>query len=335
MNRLCLLALFSVTAVAVPGQAPRPQTAGQPLRVMAKGEWQIVRTIGRDTDAFDNPVHLIASEDRFVVSDDNSIKSFRLNGQLEWTFGRQGSGPGEFRHIFDLSLDRAGNLLVYDEALARLTIIGRSGKLQRTVAIKGRADRAVFGAQSGTYTLLTSTADTFARIVDTTAAVRAVVPLPADLRQSPSLAREMSRVLPFPGGYVIPFRWTSRMLVVDRDGAVRRDCTGVDSLSFPDIFETKLSDVGDLKGVRATRIDPRAREATIYATTLEEKIAIEPLTTKGRPRVIDLYAMGCGQYLESRPFPFAAAILAGTQSVLIAMLPEPVPHVVVLRWTPR
>lgn len=335
MNRLCVLAIASSLAGAAHGQAARPQTAGQPLRVLAKGEWQIVRTIGRDTDALDNPVHLVAGEDRFVVSDDNSIKSFRLNGQLEWIFGRQGSGPGEFRHIFDLSLDRFGTLMVYDEALARLTVIDRAGKLQRTIAIKGRADRAVFASQPGTYTLLATTADTFARIVDTSAAIRAIVPLPGDLRQSPSLTREMSRVLPVAGGYVIPFRWSSRMLVVDKNGAVRRECTGVDSLSFPDVFETRLSDIGDLKGVRATRVDPRAREATIYATTLEGKIAIEPLTPRGRPRVIDLYAMDCGRYLESRPFPFAAGMLAGTESVLIAMLPEPVPHVVVLRWTPR
>jgi hypothetical protein len=337
MKRFAILPAVIAAAAIAHAQEPRPQTAGHPTRVIANGEWQVVRTIGRETDAFDNPIHLVATEGRFIVSDagTNSIKSFRMTGEREWSFGRTGSGPGEFRHIFDLSLDDSGDVLVYDEALSRLTVIDRSGRLVRTIATKGRADRAVFGATAGTYVLLTTTSDTLARTIDSSGTVRSIVPLPADMRSFPGLARELSRVISSPSGHLLPFRWTSRMLVLDAGGSVRRGCTGLDSLSFPDVFETKLSDIGELKGVRASRIDPRAREATIYATSLEGKLAIEPLANRGKPRVIDIYASDCGRYLESRPFPFASGTIAGTRNLLVAMLAEPVPHVVVLRWNPR
>jgi hypothetical protein len=329
------MVLICAMVGAVGAQAPIAQTRGKPTRHVAPGEWQEIRKIGLDTDLFDQPGLMVATQDRIVVADGTTIKSLRLSGDLEWKAGRSGSGPGEYRAIVDLAIDSAGNVLVYDEGLHRLTVVDRAGKTRRVVSLPNRTDRAVFSTPSA-YLLLNTESDTIAAIVDTVGtALRRLVRMPPDLRPVPGLAREMTSVLPGHDGYLVVFRWASRMQLIDRSGNLRSSCSGVDSLSFPSILETKLKDVAGMSNVRAHRIDPKAQQAAVGATLFHSRIAVVAAASKGKPRLIDLYALPCGPYIESRPFPFPFVALAGNQSLMFAMLSDPVPHIVVLRWNPR
>ena len=337
-HAVLLVALSAVVALEVGAQAV-PQSSGKPLRTMAKGDWQVVRVIGLDTDLLDQPFDLEATSDRVIVADagDQTIKSIKLTGELEWKFGGAGSGPGEFREIQDLSLDPFGNVLVYDRALERLTVIDRGGKLRATTRLRSRAERVLFGGASGNYLLLTASSDTFARVVDTTGRiVRPFVPLPPDTKRASAIAREMSSVLPLGTGSLVTFRWSSRILVLRTDGSVAHSCMAVDSLSFPPALQLKLkANLGEFKNLRADRVDPRARQASVTATLFAGALAVKPPTSKGKVRLLDIYAPNCGPYRESRPFPFAAFQIAGNQQFLTALVLDPSPHIVVLQWVPK
>jgi len=50
------------------------------------------------------------------------IKKFSSNGKFIKSYGRFGSGPGEFKHIKVMEVDSKNNLLVFDVILQRLTV---------------------------------------------------------------------------------------------------------------------------------------------------------------------------------------------------------------------
>ena len=332
-----LLMLITLVGLAADGRGQefRPQTAGRPARRIAKGEWQIVRTIGRETDMFAQPIITAATSNRFVVVDGDAMRSFLITGEQEWQFGRTGSGPGEFRQILSLAMDTLGNTLVYDGGLERLTIIDRAGKLRRVIPLKSRTDRATF-ASGGRYLLLNTASDSLSRTVDSMGVDSGVRSLPAELRPFKGLGAEMSSIIPTRNGHFVTFRWSSRMMVLSADGAITRTCTGIDSLSFPDVVKRRVAvKLEGIRSVESLRIDPAATKAALRAAIVGENLLIEPSVQISRQHVLDVYARDCGKYIESRPFPYPAIQLAAAGDQLIATLDEPVPHVVVLRWVRR
>lgn len=56
-------------------------------------------------------------------------------GRLERRFGRAGSGPGEFRGMSTLDVDRSGNLTVYDPRELRLTRLTPAGDVVETTRL--------------------------------------------------------------------------------------------------------------------------------------------------------------------------------------------------------
>jgi hypothetical protein len=336
MTRIAMVFLLFTVSTAS-SQENVGQTRGKATRKVAAGAWQIVRTIGLDAELFDQPRRMLATSDRIIVADGatNTITSMRIDGTLQWKSGRTGSGPGEYRDIVDMSIDSAGNVLVYDEGLHRMTVLDGAGKLRRVIQLPDRTDRVAFTAPTA-YLLLNTAADTLARVIDTSGTIsRALVRMPPDLKLAAGLAREMSSVLTVGNAYLITFRWSSRMQLIDRRGQLGRQCATVDSLSFAPIIETKLKNVAGMTNVRARRIDPRARQAAVGATVFSSRIAVVSGILNQKQRVLDLYALPCGPYVESRPFPFAFEALAGNDKLLFAMLSEPTPHIAVLRWIPR
>jgi hypothetical protein len=335
MKRL-LVTVAAALGLSAQAQAQvRPQTAGKTIRGVINGDWKIVRTIGLDSELFEQPSAMAAMGERFVVVDGDVIHSFRTTGAREWSFGRTGSGPGEFHQILSIAVDASGNTLVYDGAVDRLTIVDSVGKLRGVVPLASRTDRAA-SSEIGRYLLLNTASDTLTRVVDSLGRVSRTERMPPELRTFEGISREASSVLPVRGGYVVTFRWSSRMLALSRDGAVTGTCTGIDSLSYPDAITRAVdAKVEGFKNLRSTRVEPNARPAAIRATLLGPLLLIEPSVKRSHTHVLDAYSGSCGKYLGSRPFPFPATLLAGTHDLLVVMLDEPVPHVAILRWVAK
>lgn len=71
-----------------------------------------------------NPTEIVASHGGVFVLDDGvpAIRRLTLDGQLVTTFGRRGSGPGEFRAITGFAVAANGSVAVADGANLRVTV---------------------------------------------------------------------------------------------------------------------------------------------------------------------------------------------------------------------
>ena len=335
MTRLVLLCLLLDVAVPLTAQQPKPQTSGRPARIMARGEWQVVRTIGLDSDLLEHPIGIASRANRIVVLDagDLRVKSILANGTVEWKAGGRGRGPGEMIEPLSVSVDAAGNAIVYDPANSRITSINARGRPAFVAPLTIRSDRAVPGPAADKVLLLNTASDTFAIIADTSGGLRVGSRLPAEFRAAAGLPLEMSGIVAGGDAHLVSFRWSSRMWMVSTNGTIVRTCIGVDSLGFPGIRETVLN-VGSMKA-RTRRIDPAARQASAGIASFGGLIGVLKPESKTAPALLDLYRPGCGAYVESRPFPYVARHIAGVGNELAILAMEPVPHIAIVRWVTK
>lgn len=90
---------------------------------------EIILSVEND-EIIANPTRITASENGFILYDDglNQILVFTHDGDPVSTFGRQGSGPGEFQSVSTIKYDE-GEIIVSDSELLRLTSFGSEGKI--------------------------------------------------------------------------------------------------------------------------------------------------------------------------------------------------------------
>ena len=67
-------------------------------------------------------------------SDNHRVQVFTSDGTFVREFGTDGTGPGQFRLPFDLSVDPAGNVYVLDDSLMRLTKFDPDGNVVWTAS---------------------------------------------------------------------------------------------------------------------------------------------------------------------------------------------------------
>lgn len=85
--------------------------------------------------------------DGIVVADqlERTLSIFDSGGSLSATVGGQGDGPGEFRILLEPMTCAPGELHLWDQALARITVFAEDGRLLRDAG-----DRELFGEKRGT-----------------------------------------------------------------------------------------------------------------------------------------------------------------------------------------
>jgi DNA-binding beta-propeller fold protein YncE len=85
------------------------------------------------------PVGLALGDDTLYVADSqaHSISAFDLRGRLRFSFGRRGTGPGEFNFPTHLWCDAQKQVCVTDSMNARVQVFAPDGKFSRTVGSAG------------------------------------------------------------------------------------------------------------------------------------------------------------------------------------------------------
>jgi hypothetical protein len=122
-----------VAAASVLGQAAERSWLSEP-RLIASYVDQDGTLFGDAQEILRLPIEGFAIVDR----GGNSIRAFHANGNLAWTFGRSGGGPGEFGFIQDIDITSDGEIIVLDRSLNRVTMIdGITGQLVTTFQIQG------------------------------------------------------------------------------------------------------------------------------------------------------------------------------------------------------
>lgn len=127
-----------VGTVAAHGSSPggvrsssRPRADGR--RMIAYSADTLWRRGGPvDDSLLLNPITLAADDDGVYVFDAGTMRVValsRLDGGARWTFGRRGSGPGEFRQFAAMTARPQGGVLALDRASFRLTSLAASGSV--------------------------------------------------------------------------------------------------------------------------------------------------------------------------------------------------------------
>jgi hypothetical protein len=276
------------------------------------------------------------SDGKIVVFDmgDLELRAFSATGKELWTFGRKGSGPGEFRGALDLKPVGSSDIAVYDASLARLTIVTGAGQLRTTarVAVEGTALIPVDAGKA--FGITPHDRQTLWRSVYPAGTAREEA-LPTATRVAEPLLRTNFAAGAGGTGAVVTFMWSDAVLLLDGNGAVRKVIAGPEPVPFPRTLSvpTKIPGISDAV---VTRIEPKAtRGALAVAATSTRVFVLFGGATADRGRLIDEYELSTGRYLGSRRLPDRAmAIAALPDNRLVTMHDDPLPQVRVWSQAP-
>ena len=104
---------------------------------------KVVGRIGAQPGEFNTPTSVKIINDKLYICDFGNHRVQILNRDMEYveisSFGRSGSGDGEFRYPYDLGQDRAGNLYVSDFDNNRVQVLNCKGQFLYAISKKGAA----------------------------------------------------------------------------------------------------------------------------------------------------------------------------------------------------
>ena len=109
-----------------------PQQVGDDLVV---GQCQV------DDLSFEQPTDLSVGKDGLIYVLDGvnqCVKVFAKNGKYKFSFGKEGSGKGEFQLPVGLDVDREGDVYVADSGNHRVQVFGPRGKFKAEISLQNR-----------------------------------------------------------------------------------------------------------------------------------------------------------------------------------------------------
>lgn len=140
--RLASVACATATATAVSVQAQRTLRISGPAKCSdcRIALQHLVRIAGDDSIGGISPVGLLRQRSDGDYVHANYVQPHYLtlssrSGVAIATFGRQGDGPGEFRRIRYINVNRGDTLEVYDATQLRLTVLSPSGSYVRSMPL--------------------------------------------------------------------------------------------------------------------------------------------------------------------------------------------------------
>jgi len=91
------------------------------------------------------------SRNHVLVADraTSDLRVFDSTGRFLHRFGRNGSGPGEFRELTWVGVDRSGSIATFDRSLRRISWFAGTGELEQVITLPSSAGTTSAGTTSG------------------------------------------------------------------------------------------------------------------------------------------------------------------------------------------
>lgn len=261
------------------------------------------------------------------------VRTFSRDGKPLWREGRKGAGPGEYRNIMDLKVRANGEFALLDMANRRITALSPNGKVRRTIPIKLSSSRFVAVADTNVYTLAGDDSVTLWNSISLNGEPVRRMPVPGSLIARHAIAREQFSAA-LGERSVMAYRWSDKILVLQRDGSVESIIDGIEPIMLPDVRKYPAK-YGNFTGTVA-RVDPKATPATLFVATHGHQIfVLFAGASDKRGRIIDVYDADTQRYSGSYLLPVAAQELVVLPDGAIATLRmEPIPALDVWVNTP-
>jgi len=263
----------------------------------------------RDGLLFGSPAGLRASpRGGFVIFDwgDRSFREYAVSGDLLWKSGRFGEGPGEFSRPLDWEFDAAGNLIVLDVDLIRLTVLGPDGTMLETHRVRDARQVMPTGFNPGGWAVMPHQGRDSLWVPrgGTSRSVPSPVVFVDDLVGEAWAANLKS------GGAVVVYRWSSDIVWLRPDGSVRGVTQAVEATPFPELVYVDESFRGGR--IRGVKVDPQAiaLNNSQPAVDFERVFDYSLGGTENSGKIVDTYSVATGEYLGSYRLPHVVNSIA-------------------------
>ena len=107
-------------------------------RTFASASWDTLWVLGGPEDTLLlQPAYLQADRHGVYVYEFGAgrLVALAADGRIRWSFGRLGSGPGEFSNVRDMKIDTDGKIWLYDVGNQRVTRLTPSGELDLEIRV--------------------------------------------------------------------------------------------------------------------------------------------------------------------------------------------------------
>ena len=265
-------------------------------------------------------------DDQHLVAVDTTLKSL-------WRFGRRGSGPGEFQQLGGVSCDASGQLWVLDRGNSKLLRLRSDGRTYVESRLSVGTRRGDAQARGGQWIGLTQQGKgELATVFDSAGNVLRLVSEVPELAPLNQAQREAFIATTHDGGAIVAFRWSSLLLSISPEGSASVLHPGVTRIAFA---EYKAYPTGQ-RNETMLRINPDAVEAVrTIAVRADTLFVVAPDGRDQERAIVDLYSISGKRYLESRRLSFATPSIAVSSGHFFALVQDPLPGIVRLRWTVR
>lgn len=245
-------------------------------------------------------------------------------GRLDWTWGREGSGPGEIRALRAMALDGNGDVVLVDSGNRRIVTLSPEGRLMREVplAIDAGYVSGVAVLESGDYVVATERTVPWI-LVDRTGSQVQEVDTPQAMAELSFLQRTGLTTKWKQDRWVFGFQFGNGWFSF-RAGEVELASPYVEHTEFPPRDATRLP---------LDETVPSAASLSVRDDTLTVLFAG---SGRGQLHWLDHYDLQTGEYLDSwfLPQPAKYAVVGSGGNVFMVTY-DPIPTVMALRPRPR
>ncbi len=295
-------------------------------------EWSVRFTIGgtADDSTLLLPTKPAANSAGVYVADvaAKRVAHFNHDGQLVWTFGRGGQGPGEFEGPRDLRLDASGRVWVLDQDNRRATVLTAAGELERIITLDlGYYPTEIAPLADGTTVVAVASAERpFVRI-DSSGAVLSTHPFP--WKRFSALNTMATQFLtahdPATSEWAVAFRLGDGFFAFQGTESTQHAGWFVEKVPFPIPVITQSDNV-----TRTSFTDVPITAASSVTLSPERLYVLFGGTTQHRFRVVDGYSRADGSYQGSFLLPSRAHEIAWHDGGLFVLREDPYPELVYL-----
>jgi hypothetical protein len=301
-----------------------------PLRRVFRLVW--TRPASIDDEVLVQPADLMIAEGTLFLSDFSGSRVFALDlhsGQPRWSFGRAGSGPGEFRGRIGFAGRKQDTILLWNWPTRRLTRVAPSGVLVGSTNIEARA----------TLTSLCVLADGTMlgnKFVRNEAAMIALISEDGGevLRLDSLPWKELRTILPVAAQYTLHSLSDGTCLLatsywagavrIGSDGSIRDSVAIVESVPRPSAVVRSVTVDGNLDAAPGSRrgISSRVTHPSVF-TVLEVAELAQYIVlafdgaTNQKGHLLDFYHKATGGYAGSISTKGAIVTIAGSTNMLV------------------
>lgn len=253
------------------------------------------------------------------VADIGNAKLHHVNaaGELVWSYGHRGQGPGELLEVRVFDVDAQGNAVIIDNLNRRIVTVGRDGNLLSEYPVpNGVGHTSAVAALAGGNLAVAHWGGPWALLSNDGELLRPIDPPWEGFADRPFLEL-VGQAIPVRGSdrWMYSFDTAGEWIVVD-GGEVAERYPHIENLPFSEVVVTEPEQGGTM-----TRYGDDATHTTLDLAVREDTLFVLFFgATEDRGKVMDKYNVNTGDYLGSVLLPSSSTgVAVGDDGTLFAV----------------